>query len=157
MLLLLFESLSHVWLLQPCGLQPIRLFRPWDFPGKNTGVGCHSFSRGSSQPRAGTQISCIGRQILYHWAIGEALWSGVLFAQFKNYWKANWKRNWKNELEKFPGLMKFLSWSPIWGETENRIILVKYRKDYFNRPYFWNKALNLPARSLLGQVSKLFP
>ena len=23
------------------GLQPIRLLRPWDFPGKSTGVGCH--------------------------------------------------------------------------------------------------------------------
>ena len=23
------------------GLQPTRLLRPWDFPGKNTGVGCH--------------------------------------------------------------------------------------------------------------------
>ena len=27
--------------LQPHGLQPTRLFCPWDFPGKNTGVGCH--------------------------------------------------------------------------------------------------------------------
>ena len=26
--------------------QPARLLRPWDFPGKNNGVGCHSFSRG---------------------------------------------------------------------------------------------------------------
>ena len=26
---------------RPHGLQPSRLFRPWDFPGKNTGVGCH--------------------------------------------------------------------------------------------------------------------
>ena len=26
---------------QPHRLQPTRLFRPWDFPGKNTGVGCH--------------------------------------------------------------------------------------------------------------------
>ena len=25
----------------PHGLQPTRLLRPWDFPGKNTGVGCH--------------------------------------------------------------------------------------------------------------------
>ena len=25
----------------PHGLQPIRLLRPWDFPGKSTGVGCH--------------------------------------------------------------------------------------------------------------------
>ena len=26
---------------QPHGLQPTRLLRPWDFPGKNIGVGCH--------------------------------------------------------------------------------------------------------------------
>ena len=25
----------------PHGLQPTRLHRPWDFPGKSTGVGCH--------------------------------------------------------------------------------------------------------------------
>ena len=25
----------------PNGLQPTQLFRPWDFPGKSTGVGCH--------------------------------------------------------------------------------------------------------------------
>ena len=30
------------------------------------------FSRGSSQPRDWTHISCIGRQILYHWATREA-------------------------------------------------------------------------------------
>ena len=28
---------------QPHGLQPTRLLRPWDSPGKNTGVGCHFF------------------------------------------------------------------------------------------------------------------
>ena len=27
--------------LQPHGLQPTRFLCPWDFPGKNTGVGCH--------------------------------------------------------------------------------------------------------------------
>ena len=26
---------------RPHGLQPSRLLRPWDFPGKSTGVGCH--------------------------------------------------------------------------------------------------------------------
>ena len=25
----------------PHGLQPTKLLRPWDFPGKSTGVGCH--------------------------------------------------------------------------------------------------------------------
>ena len=29
---------DSVW---PCGLQPTRLLRPWDSPGKKTGVGCH--------------------------------------------------------------------------------------------------------------------
>ena len=31
-----------------------------------------SFSRGCSWPRDGTRVSCIGRQILYHWATWEA-------------------------------------------------------------------------------------
>ena len=26
---------------RPCRRQPTRLLHPWDFPGKNTGVGCH--------------------------------------------------------------------------------------------------------------------
>ena len=34
--------------LQPHGLQPTRFLCPWDFPGKNTGVGCLHFFRGSS-------------------------------------------------------------------------------------------------------------
>ena len=39
------KSLSPVWLLWPHGLQPTRLLRPWDFPGKSTGVGCHCLLR----------------------------------------------------------------------------------------------------------------
>ena len=34
--------------LRPHGLQPTRLLRPWDFPGKSTGVGCHCLLRSSS-------------------------------------------------------------------------------------------------------------
>ena len=29
-----------------CGLEPGRLLCPWDFPGKNTEVGCHSLLQG---------------------------------------------------------------------------------------------------------------
>ena len=32
--------------LQPYGLQPARLLCPWDFPGKNTGMGCHCLFQG---------------------------------------------------------------------------------------------------------------
>ena len=30
---------------RPHGLQPTRLLRPWDFPGKSAGVGCHCLLR----------------------------------------------------------------------------------------------------------------
>ena len=65
---------------RPHGLQPNRLLRPWDFPSKSTGVGCHfllppsltlPYPRGSSLPRDQTFGSCIGRWILYHWATGK--------------------------------------------------------------------------------------
>ena len=52
--------------LRPHGLQPARLLYPWNSPGKNTGVGCHSFL----QRIFPTQGSILGllhcRLILYH-------------------------------------------------------------------------------------------
>ena len=44
--------------LQPCGLQPARLLCPCELPGRNSGVDCHSSSRGSSRPRDPTWVSC---------------------------------------------------------------------------------------------------
>ena len=40
--LLLLSRFSRVWLCVIHRQQPTRLPRPWDSPGKNTGVGCHS-------------------------------------------------------------------------------------------------------------------
>ena len=42
------QLLSDVWLFVTLGLQPTRLLCPWNFSGKNTGVGCHSLLMGSS-------------------------------------------------------------------------------------------------------------
>ena len=44
------ESESEVWSVvsdpqRPHGLQPSRLLRSWDFPGRSTGVGCHCLFR----------------------------------------------------------------------------------------------------------------
>ena len=41
LLLLLLSRFSRVRLCATHRLQPTRLLRPWDSPGKNTGVGCH--------------------------------------------------------------------------------------------------------------------
>ena len=37
------------------GLQPTRLLRPWDFPGKSIGVGCHCFLWGTNLDMADTE------------------------------------------------------------------------------------------------------
>ena len=52
---------------------------PWDYPGKNTGVGCHPFLQGifltqGSNPHLLCLLPC--RWILYHWATGEA-WKDI--------------------------------------------------------------------------------
>ena len=40
------KSLSCVRLFATRGLKPSRVLRPWDSPGKNTGVGCHFLLQG---------------------------------------------------------------------------------------------------------------
>ena len=40
------KSLNRVRLFVTHGLQPARLLCPWDFPGNNTGVGCHFLLQG---------------------------------------------------------------------------------------------------------------
>ena len=57
--------------LWPHGLWPARLLCPWDFPDKNTGVGCHFLLQGFSRPRDGTRVACTGRRIVYHSATRE--------------------------------------------------------------------------------------
>ena len=64
------RALSCVWLVATPWTT--RLLCPWDFPGKNPGVGCHVLLQGTSWPRGLTCVSCFGRQILYHCATWKA-------------------------------------------------------------------------------------
>ena len=52
--------------LQPCELEPTRLLCPWDYPGKNTGVGCHFLLQGIFPTQELNSHLQFGRQILYH-------------------------------------------------------------------------------------------
>ena len=60
--------------LQPHGLQPARLLCPWDSPGKNTGLDCHSLLQ-RIFPTQGWNSHLLGvlhsTQILYPWATIE--------------------------------------------------------------------------------------
>ena len=60
---------SSLW---PHGLEPSRLLCPWDFPGKNTGMGGHFLLQGIF-PTQGSNLHLLHiRQILYRWATREA-------------------------------------------------------------------------------------
>ena len=52
---------------RPHGLQPTRLLCPWDFPGKNAGVGCHALLQGSS-PIQGSNLHLV---CLQQWQAGS--------------------------------------------------------------------------------------
>ena len=62
---------SFQTLCNPVNCRPTRLLCPWDFPGRNAGVGCHFLLQRSSQSRDGTHVFCLGRQILYCWTTRE--------------------------------------------------------------------------------------
>ena len=51
--------------LQAHGLQPSRLLCPWDFPDKNTGVGCHALLQGIFPTQGSNPGLLHCRQILY--------------------------------------------------------------------------------------------
>ena len=82
---------SCLTLCKPMDLQPARLLCPWNFPSKNTGVGCHSLFQGIF-PTQGSNPSNLG---LLHWqadlpivAPGKLIWflckqSHLFLAAFK--------------------------------------------------------------------------
>ena len=58
--------------LWPRGLWLARLLCPWNFPGKNTGVGFHFLLQGIFPPRGQIHVSFTSKHILYHCASWEA-------------------------------------------------------------------------------------
>ena len=62
---------SHVRLCNPMDNSPTRLLSPWNFPGKNTGAGCHFFLQGIFLSQ-GLNLGLLQhRQILYHLSQGS--------------------------------------------------------------------------------------
>ena len=122
--------LSLVRLLWPRGLQPARLLCPWDFPGKNTGVGCHFLLQGlSSRPRDQTcifWISCIAGRFFTTRTTGE---SKLRRAQSYQDWATShslftfmhWRRKWQPTPVFLPGEsqgQRSLVGCRLWGRTE---------------------------------------
>ena len=66
--------------LRPHGLWPTRFFCSWNFPGKNTGVGCNFLLQGIFQTQGSNPDLLHFRQILYglsHWGRPVAVAQGL--------------------------------------------------------------------------------
>jgi len=55
-------------------LKPARLLCPWDFLGKNTGVGCHALLQGIFRTQRSNPGLLHRWCILYHWATHNIVW-----------------------------------------------------------------------------------
>ena len=78
---------------RPHGLWPTRLLCPWNSPARILEWVAMSSSRGSSQPRDQTQVSCIWRQILYCLSPQGSPWilEQVVYPFSRG---SSWLRNW---------------------------------------------------------------
>ena len=73
----MLKCFSCVWLFVTLWTVATRLLCPWDSPGKNTGVGCHTLLQGIFLTQGLNPCLLHCRQILYCWATREALGTGL--------------------------------------------------------------------------------
>ena len=71
-MLLLFSHSVVSNPLRPHGLQHARLLCPWDFPGKNTGMGCYLLLRGIFLTQGSNPVTCITGSSFTVWGTREA-------------------------------------------------------------------------------------
>ena len=62
-------------------MKPARFLRPWDSPGKNTGMGCHALVQGIFPTQDQTQVSQVSGGFFNVWVTREALSSEVRFKE----------------------------------------------------------------------------
>ena len=138
--------------LQPHGLQPARLLFHGVFQARILEWVAISSSRGSSWPRDQTRVSsvsCIGRQILVHWATWEAQIIGllVLKVEFKSLFLFKFLKklflwinfNWKLTIfeissyfaHRNSGFIKKFTYLKIFWNS----MISTHFKFYFYRPY----------------------
>ena len=92
--------------LRPCGLSPTRLLRPWDSPGKNTGVGCHFLLQGIFLTQGSNPGLLHCRQMLWDECNCAVVWAFFGIA-FLRDWNENWTFPVLWPLLSFPNLLAY--------------------------------------------------
>ena len=59
---------------RPHGLQPTRLLRPWDFPDKSTGVGCHRLLQELTLSLCKFHVNALGREESSRFLYDSKIW-----------------------------------------------------------------------------------
>ena len=95
---------SDCW--RPHGLQPTRLLRPWDFPGRSTGVGCHCL----------LLEKYFFSEIDIYWTYGIIPKPAAFGSSTAHYPRTHsvWFMNMK-----YHRIMPQLKWLPLWEKNHN--------------------------------------
>ena len=95
---------SRLTLLWRRGLEPARLLCPWDFPGKNTGVGCHFLLQGDLPDPVIEPMSCLAGEFFTTEPLGKpdgrhiSIWNPISLKEYAilsliyNYNGAQWRK-----------------------------------------------------------------
>ena len=102
--------------LQPHGLWSTRLLGPWDFPGMNTGVGCHFLLQGIFPTQGSNPGLPHCRQTLYHLSYQGSpilVGSAIICQPLPQYLKIF-------NIAKYPKYLLQLGFLPLEKPVENR-------------------------------------
>ena len=103
---------------RPHGLLPTRLFHPWDFPVKSTGVGCRFLLQGifptqglnPGLPQCGQTIYCLSNQGSLEISLVDSQWSslhfGLIFIQYASFPRVQSTLFLISTLNSFQGVLK---------------------------------------------------
>ena len=83
-MLLLLSPVSCVRLCATPRRQPTKLLRPWDSPGKNTGVGCHFQLQKNYNPIVLINVSSLRKMLVLEEAVQRRYENAVLTSQLSH-------------------------------------------------------------------------
>ena len=106
-------SLAHQWLTRLPS--PTRLLCPWNFPGKNTRVGCHFLLQGIFQTQQSDLGLLHGRRILYQ--------IGYLPIQNRKFKKGNIFDGFSSETDGYSSLLHPLPHCLSWSRSTDIICI----------------------------------
>ena len=114
--------------------QPTRLCRPWDSPGKNTGVGCHFFLQ-CMKVKSESEVaqSCLTLRDPMGCSLPGAFLRGIFQARVLEWGAISFSRIIASESFSTSYLYKIMRFS----ESHIEIIIVTLSRVLFSLSYFW--------------------